>query len=128
MKLLTADQIFGADDMRFEDVPTPEWGEGTGIRVRRLSGPERRAYELSTNPSDTEFDLRTALVAACACDENFKPLFTREQAKRLAEKSALPIVRAFAACDRINGLGYTASEDAEKKSPSPEVGNDSASN
>ncbi len=121
MKLLTAEQIFGADDMRYEDVPTPEWGPDSGIRVRRLGAGERRAFELSTGVNDTDFDLRTALVAACACDEEFKPLFTREQMKKLSEKDAAPIVRAFAVCKRLNGMD----DDAEKKSPSSEAGNGS---
>lgn len=131
MKLLTADQILGANDVAFEDVACPEWapeGEADpssfGVRVRRLSGPERRAYEISTSANDTDFDLRTALVAACACDETLKPLFTREQMKKLAEKSAVPIVRLFKACDRLNDLGYFKSE-TEKNSQSPEAGSDS---
>ena len=114
MQLLTADQILGADDMAFEDVDVPQWG-GT-IRVRRLTATERRAFELSTSRDDP--DLLAVFVGFCACDAEFKPLFTHEQVKKLAEKDGAAVKQVCKVCERLNKIG----EDAEKNSPSPEAG------
>lgn len=116
MALLTGEQILGADDLPYEDVPCPEWG-GT-VRVRLLSAREFRALakkmgEIS-NGTDAEFDTRTLLVGACLVGEDGKQLFTPEQFAGLASKSQTVIVRLAAVCSRINCLGIEEDQ-AEKK-------------
>lgn len=117
MGLLTGEQILGANDLPFEDVPCPEWG-GT-VRVRMLSAREFRALgkKMDTISKDAEvgeFDTRTLLVGACLCGEDNKPIFTPEQFAALAGKSQAVIVRLGKVCSRINCLGPEEGE-AEKK-------------
>lgn len=118
MGLLSGAEILAAADAAFEDVPVPEWG-GT-VRVRTLRAEERRQFErmLGEKPELSEINSRTILVGLCLCDEAGKPLFTPDQFKALADKSALPIIRLFEVCKRLNCLG-TAEDEAEKKSPTP---------
>src|SRR5579864_7596369 len=39
--------ILAADDIKYAVVPTPEWGEGTGVRVRGLTAGELETYQNS---------------------------------------------------------------------------------
>lgn len=117
MALLTCEQILGADDLPYEDVPCPEWG-GT-VRVRRLGARARRALEkkmgeLNKNEEVGDLDSRTLLVGACLCDEDGKPLFTPDQFAALALKSHTVIVRLAEVCLWVNCLG-AEEDDAEKK-------------
>ena len=47
MKLLTKDQILGADDCETVEVETPEWGAGSGVLIKAMTGCERDSFELS---------------------------------------------------------------------------------
>ena len=61
-KFLTADEIFEADDTKYDEVECPEWG-GT-VRLRSIKGTQRDAYEesvISGNGADRKMNLRNAL-------------------------------------------------------------------
>ncbi|MFI8988666.1 hypothetical protein ACIG63_27260 [Streptomyces antimycoticus] len=109
---LSADQILGADDLDYEDVPVPEWG-GT-VRVRELPGTERDKFEAqfvggkdgaSIRAEGLE-GFRARLAAAAIVDADGKPLFrSAAETKRLGEKSANALQRVVDAAMRLSGMG-----------------------
>jgi hypothetical protein len=106
---LSADQILGAEDLGFEDVPVPEWG-GT-VRVRELTGTERDKMEASMagasgRPSPEKLTgFRARLAAAALVDEQGKRLFRSDaETRRLGEKSATALQRVCDVAMRLSGL------------------------
>jgi hypothetical protein len=51
------------------------------------------------------------LLSSCLCDEAGLPVFTKEQAARLPNRIAQPLLEAI---NRINGFNADSVEDAEK--------------
>jgi hypothetical protein len=114
---LSAEQILGADDLSYEDVPVPEWG-GT-VRVRELPGTERDKFEAqfvgrdgaSVRAEGLE-GFRARLAAAAIVDESGKQLFrSAAETKRLGEKSARALQRV---CDVATRLSKMSEEDVKE--------------
>lgn len=107
--LLSRDAILGAQDLKTEDVPVPEWG-GT-VRVRCLTAAERDAYEASfvtlgkggvQRNADALQTVRARMVALTVVGEDGRRLFTEQDVQALAAKSAAAIDRLFQAAQRLN--------------------------
>jgi hypothetical protein len=116
MALLSKDEIFSADDRRFEIVKVPEWGGE--VRVRSLTGRERDEFESTTYNTKggkvkENFDnFRARLIAKCVVDEDGKLVFTnRAEIAMLGNKSAAALQRIFNKCQELNGL---TNEDVEE--------------
>lgn len=107
---LSAEEILGADDLGYEDVPVPEWG-GT-VRVRELPGTERDKFEAQFVGKDGASiraegleGFRARLAAAAIVDADGKPLFrSAAETKRLGEKSAAALQRVVDVAMRLAGL------------------------
>lgn len=112
MKLLSASQILGADDLKRELVEVPEWGGS--IYVRGLTGSERDQWErsfLQNKNNKAELDLDRALGNARArlcsmtiVDDQGARLFTDAQAAELGNKSAQVLDRVYAVAQRLSGI------------------------
>jgi len=121
LKMLTAEEILGADDKPVSDpIPCPEWGGY--VRVRTLSGEERDAFELK-NTIQGEHEkygflrnMRADMVALCACDDDGKPLFTRAQVAALGKKSCIALNRVFDVARKQNGWTKEDVKEMEKNS------------
>ena len=118
-KLLTRGEILKAKDLKFEDVPVPEWG-GT-VRVQALTGDDRDEYEMflfSQNEGDgggvTKRGIRAYLLALSMVDDKGNRLFSRQDVEALGRKSYKALNRAFQAAQRLSGL-LPDSVDAEKE-------------
>lgn len=113
----SAEEIFSADDLPFEDVPCPEWGEDAVVRIRRLAGHELAAWneefvDLSGDAPTLNRDNQYArFVARCAVDEAGKLLFTPDQAERLGQKAGTVLMRLYEVGQRLSGLA----KDREKQ-------------
>lgn len=114
---LSAEQILGAEDLAYEDVPVPEWG-GT-VRVREMPGTERDKFEsqfvgkdgASVRAEGLE-GFRARLAAATIVDENGRQLFrSPAEVKRLGEKSARALQRV---CDVATRLSKMTEEDVKE--------------
>lgn len=116
--LLTASQILEAPDLKFEDVPCPEWGGD--VRIRNLTGIERDAYEASlivVSARESRVDranVRARLVSLAACDESGKAIFTPADVERLGGKSAAALDRCYDVAARLAGLSAADQKDLEK--------------
>lgn len=114
---LSAEQILGADDLHYEDVPVPEWG-GV-VRVRELPGTERDKFEAQFVGKDGASvraegleGFRARLAAASIVDADGKQLFRSvAEAKRLGEKSARALQRV---CDVATRLSKMSEEDVKE--------------
>lgn len=115
MALLSAEQILAAPERTYQEVYVPEWG-GT-VRLQSLTGKERDRFEesLSVRKNGKKVEnyenARAKLIAACAVDENGKPLFQKYQVDQLGEKAVAPLARLFDICRAMNGM---SNEDLEE--------------
>lgn len=116
-KILSAEDILKANDIKVEAVEVPEWG-GT-VHVRQFSAAVRDQFDalLSGNGENDEPDLtnvRGRVLALAVCDPDGKPLFTLEQAEALGAKSDAAIARVYDAAAKLNKL-RKSDHDGEKK-------------
>jgi hypothetical protein len=117
MTYLSAEQILGADDLGYEDVPVPEWG-GT-VRVRELPGTERDKFESAFVGKDGASvraegleGFRARLAAAAMVDAEGNKLFRSvAEVKRLGDKSARALQRV---CDAATRLSKMSEEDVKE--------------
>lgn len=107
-KLLTKEQILGAQDIQTETVEVPEWGGA--VIVRGMSGRERDSFEASMikgkgkSASVNLENLRAKLVSKCVVDEAGKRLFSDDDIPALAAKSASALNHVYEAAQRLSGV------------------------
>ncbi len=108
-------------------VPTPEWGEGTGVYIAELTADERDTLETEwaqlkdTFDDETNVGFRGWVVTFCLCDENrvFDANDYQERQKAfqsIGAKGAKVISRLFNVASKLNGLVREDIENLEKKS------------
>jgi hypothetical protein len=108
MALLSKEQIFAADDRKWEDVPVPEWGGE--VRILGLDGTGRDAYESSIQKvvngkvvrDDRNF--RARLVALCAVYEDGRLMFDQNEVAALARRSSAALSRLFDKACELSGI------------------------
>ena len=129
MALLNKEQIWGAQDILWEDVSVPEWGGE--VRVKGLTGRERDKFESDSlakakkGQQQREVileNMRARLVIMCAVDEKFQPIFDARDVMRLGEKSAVALERVFAAAQRLSGMSDEDMEELAGNSESDQNG------
>ena len=114
------EDIFKAEDLPREFVPTPEWSAVDGqVYARCLSGDERDKYEVYlANQSEPEpgggedtrrmkmgtTHLRAMLVAMGACDEHGDSIFRDSDLVQLGMKSADVLERLRTVIRRLSGM------------------------
>ena len=116
--LTTKASILAAQHLAREIVPTPEWGEGTGVLVQALDVNRRLAWFefISTrerNPQtgrrEVEVDLfkpsDAALAALCIVDEEGEPVFSLAKIEELGSSDPQVIGRIAQMAMRLSGLG-----------------------
>lgn len=117
---LTREKILAAQDVRFEEVPVPEWG-GV-VRVKGLTGKERDALEFSMiqgkgkKASVNLANLRAKLVSQACVDEAGNRIFSDDDVAALGNKSAAALQRIFDVAQRLSGLSDDDVEELTKNS------------
>jgi hypothetical protein len=120
MSILTRDAILDAKDIATETVAVPEWGGD--VLVRGLSALERDNYEatlmkLKGNDPQWNFaNARARLVARTVVDESGARLFSDEDVRLLAKKSAAAIQRVYDTATRLSGLSPQDMDELTKNS------------
>ena len=105
------DDILGADDRPWIDVPTPEWPVKT-VRIISMSGADRDSWEASAlirraslEGTDRLRNLRAELVGRCAVDPTTgERIFGENDIEALGGKSAKVLERLFAAATQLNAV------------------------
>lgn len=130
-KMLSREEILGANDLPTEDVEVPEWG-GT-VRVRTLTGTERDDFETSiitmkkvkkgkrtvTESAPNLRNIRAKLVARSIVKEDGSLMFPKpEDVFVLGEKSAAALDRVYEVSARLSKITDEDIEELEKNSSS----------
>jgi hypothetical protein len=119
MGLLDRSAILGAEDLKHEDVPVPQWGGS--VRVRVMTGTERDEFRTTIAALGGSLPVgkfSAVLLAATCVDASGARLFTMEDIEALHAKSATSLDAPATAAVRLNGLGVEAVGDAAKNSAS----------
>lgn len=123
-KYLSREEILAAQDLRTDEVETPEWAEGGTVLIRELSAAEVDQLGFDVAKEDGSVDLRRArgmrfrLVAWGVIDEDGNNLFSVKDAKALGKKSRIVIDRIAEAVMKLSGLGDE--DDDEETEPKNE--------
>lgn len=103
------EKILAADDLKFEDVPIPEWD--ATVRVRALTSGERDRWEALTyldkkgGASSAPEDIRAKLIAfSCVDPETNERLFTENDIAALTKKSGVAMNRLWAVASHISRI------------------------
>lgn len=113
---LSADDIFGSDDIDFVDVTVPEWKKGGKpgvIRFRAMTAAE--AIEFTKKLGENSGDSYVKVVAATAIDPNTgERLFKGDAAvHRLLEKKSGIFIRLQKAVMKLNNIGKDNEDNAK---------------
>jgi hypothetical protein len=120
-KFLNKTEILAIDDLKYEDIQIPEWGDAW-VRVRSMQANERDRFEASTIQRNGKKvttnleNIRARLCLLCLVDENGDRLFQEEDTFPLGGKNAAALDRIFQAAQRLNGLRDEDVEELAKNS------------
>ena len=138
MRVLTREQILGAQDIVTKHVEVPEWG-GTVI-VRGLTGKERDEWEDAmivrsekrgkNQPTQmTLHNIRAGLVARSIVDSEGNRVFSVKDIEQLATKSAAALDRVYTVAGQLSGVtdadvedlaeDFSEGSDLDDSSPTP---------
>jgi len=109
------DAIRAAVDRPWEDVPTPELGEGAFVRVGVMSAGDRDSFEALCDEQGKANQTANLLVRCVVDPTTSTRMFTDEDAVWLgAEKSAIWQIRAYRAAITLNTINAGALETIAK--------------
>ena len=120
MKTLTRADILGAEDLKSERVPVPEWGGE--VTVQELTAAARDEFESSvvtatgTSISYNSRNMTARLVALSIVDEKGERMFSDKDIKELGKKSAKALKRVFNAAQKLSAIGEDELEELGKDS------------
>lgn len=124
--MLTRDQILAARDLETEVVHVPEWGGD--VRIGVMSGKAREVLMDSLAEQQPLSRFQALMLASTIVDDAGTPIFSADDVEQLRGKSTEVLVRLVEVAMRLNKIGQTAVEEAEKNSgaaPSGSFGSDS---
>ncbi|KAF1064941.1 hypothetical protein DX980_18505 [Burkholderia gladioli] len=124
--MLTRDQILAARDLETEVVHVPEWGGD--VRIGVMSGKAREVLMDSLAEQQPLSRFQALMLASTIVDDAGSPIFSADDVEQLRGKSTEVLVRLVEVAMRLNKIGQTAMEEAEKNSgaaPSGSSGSDS---
>ena len=130
MKLLTAENVWEADDLIHEDIPIPEWTPGwvegddpACLRLRIMSAKEAIAFAKAMENPNNERSAIVRAVIKTAIDEEGNLLFPGDgDFAKLLDKSLAPYKRIRKVFFSLNGFG--ADEDTDEPSGEDDAKND----
>ena len=112
------ERIKNAKDLKTEIVKIPEW-DNVEIEVRTMTGSQRaEMYSVAMSMEDGKFDQKSfqtaQIIASCYDPETGQPIFTKDDASWLMEKSSGPLEKLINKIAKVSGLTRNALELAEK--------------
>lgn len=128
VRRLNRQAILSSDDIKYEDVPVPEW-DGV-VRIRGLTSGERDALEASCMVQEgkkqkfSSLNFRAKLVVKSAVNEDGSPIFTEHDAIELARKSAGAVNKLAEVAMKLSRI---TDEDVEELAKNSESGRADAS-
>lgn len=105
LRLLTPDEIIPSNDTQYDVVPTPEWGAGTGVRVRSMTAEEILIWQEENRSNDELAKFAGARLAVRSMvDATGNPVGKDEDVQRFIKKSSKAISRISTRVYEMNGL------------------------
>lgn len=104
---LSREDILGANDLPYEDVPVPQWGGA--VRLRPMTMQE--ALDITKESPDA---LAARILVLTAVNDEGKHLFTAEDIPALSGKSSVAMKGLLQKALELNGLGENSVKAAEK--------------
>ena len=108
-RMLTADQILTAEDLKTEIVDVPEWGGS--VIVSELTATTRDAYEMlmwndrgNGKLVANRQNVRARLVVLALVNPDGSRMFGDDAADALGAKSGAVVDRLFDVCTRLSGM------------------------
>lgn len=106
------DAILKKDDLKTETVTVEQWG--VDVPVKELSLRTRtRVMDMHGTGAADEAIVET--VIAGALDEDGEPLFTRDDAEALAEKSEAAMIKLYKAILKLSGVNIDGTAEGEQE-------------
>lgn len=110
--VLNSDEIFAYPDLPKTWISTPEWGKGSGVFIRGMTGAERDQFEAKVSglESGTSVkmdysNIRATLVSMCAVNDEGDRIFKSSDVDALGRKSAAVLDRLFDIARSASGIG-----------------------
>ncbi len=100
VKVLTAEDILAADDIKVEQLEVPEWG---GVVYIKAMSAEAGAGLQDLTGEDRK-NSAPKIASLCLCDADGNLLFSERQVVALRKKSMSAFMRIQRAVMRINGI------------------------
>jgi len=114
-KLLTRDNILGANDRGAVEFEVPEWGGS--VLIASMTAAERDHFEatLADDKSKAQAlkNFRAKFIAKCLVDEDGNNIFSPADIEALGKKSATVMVRIFEKCQQVCGYSQEDVEEIE---------------
>jgi hypothetical protein len=102
-KVLTAEDILGAQDDEYQRVAVPEWGGDVMLKI--MSAADAIEFHRLSMQPQLRDEAIGRIVAMCACDEQGNKIFTTpEQIERLRTKRVDVFKRLQEAAMDLNGF------------------------
>ncbi len=108
-RTLTADEVFGANDLPRKWVSIPEWADGddsAGLYVRGMTVGEHGVLAdiVQKGGGRSARGTQEYIAATCCVDEQGNPVFAAEHAARLAGKASVVLERIAATALSMSGV------------------------
>lgn len=103
--ILNKEQILAADDLKREEVDTPEWGGSVLIRMMdEVAGQEFELFCYNDGKGQNLEGMRLKMCLLCMINEDGSKMFSEDDIALLAAKSHAEIVKVSEAALRLNRL------------------------
>jgi hypothetical protein len=97
------------------DIPVPEFGDGSIVRLAVMTGAARDKWDLLLSKRKDDYSgLKALLVALCAVDEAGAALFTEADVAAIGGTNGAVLERLYRAAWTLNKLGSDDLEGAAK--------------
>jgi hypothetical protein len=110
--LLKKEEILSVKDLKFEDVPVPEWGGM--VRICEFSSDKAIQFSDLSLANKSDKNYMTELLSLAIVDQNFKPLFSQQDIEALGKKSAKVIDKLTRIAFKLNGIDIEAQQEIKK--------------
>jgi len=121
MEVLTKKQILEVDDLPRIPVEIPEWGDGVGVYIRKLTSAEhtRLVKEGTDDGGKLAKGFREMIAVFCVVNEAGLPVFLKSDMAALGLKAMSALDRIANAAMEYNGLTDASRDDLAKNSATP---------